>query len=99
MAAFDLSRLRVPLGSLAVDGALVVSLIWQGATMTQKLEEVSRRLSSVEVQRIQPEADRRLSVIEAELVNNAHWRERVEQKIDILLVQHPDPVRYEARRK
>ena len=85
MANIDFTKFRVPLGSLAVDATLVVTLIWWGATITQKLDEMSRRVTTVETQRLQPEADRRLSVIEAELANNARWRDRIESKIDLLV--------------
>ena len=85
MANIDFTKFRVPLGSLAVDATLVVTLIWWGATITQKLDEMSRRVSAVEVQRIQPDADRRLAVLEAAAVADARWRERIEQKIDQLI--------------
>lgn len=86
MAALDLSRFRVPLGSLAVDASLVVALVWWGAQMTERFDQMSRRLETVEQQRIQPDADRRLAVLEAAAVSDARWRERIEQKIDQLLV-------------
>lgn len=86
MAAIDLSRFRVPLGSLAVDASLVVALVWWGAQMTERFDQMSRRLESVEQLRIQPDADRRLAVLEAAAVADARWRERIEQKIDQLLV-------------
>jgi len=86
MAAIDLSKFRVPLGSLAVDASLVVALVWWGAQMTERFDQMSRRLETVEQQRIQPDADRRLAVLEAAAVSDARWRERIEQKIDQLLV-------------
>lgn len=85
MAALDLSRFRVPLGSLAVDASLVVALVWWGAQMTERFDQMSRRLETVEQLRIQPDADRRLAVLEAAAVSDARWRERIEQKIDQLL--------------
>lgn len=86
MAALDLSKFRVPLGFLAVDASLVISLVWWGASMTERFDQMSRRLETVEQQRIQPDADRRLAVLEAAAVADARWRERIEQKIDQLLV-------------
>lgn len=86
MAAIDLSKFRVPLGSLAVDASLVVALVWWGAQMTERFDQMSRRLETVEQLRIQPDADRRLAVLEAAEVSDARWRERIEQKIDQLLV-------------
>jgi hypothetical protein len=86
MAAIDLSKFRVPLGALAVDASLVVALVWWGAQMTERFDQMSRRLETVEQQRIQPDADRRLAVLESAAVADARWRERIEQKIDQLLV-------------
>lgn len=86
MASIDLSKFRVPLGSLAVDASLVISLVWWGASMTERLDQMSRRLEYVEQMRIQPDADRRLAVLESAAVADARWRERIEQKIDQLLV-------------
>lgn len=85
VASFDLSKFRVPLGSLAVDASLVFTLVWWGAVMTERLDQMSRRIDAVESQKIQPDADRRLAVLEAAAVADARWRERIEQKIDALL--------------
>ena len=82
MSASDLSKFRVPLGSLMVDASLVVALIWWGATMTQRLDEMSRRIQTVESQKIQPEADRRIAVIEARLVDQTTRLQSIEDKLD-----------------
>lgn len=84
---FDFSRLRIPLGSLAVDATLVVALIWWGAQMTSHLGEMDRRLAAVEKQSIQPEADKRLALLEAEAISARMWRERMERKLDDVLDQ------------
>lgn len=85
MAALDLSKFRVPLGSLAVDASLVVALVWWGAQMTERFDQMIRRLEALESQKIQPDADRRLAVLESAAAADARWRERIEQKIDQLL--------------
>ena len=82
MSATDLSKFRVPLGSLVVDASLVVALIWWGATMTQRLDEMSRRIQNVEQVKIQPEADRRIAVIEARLVDQTTRLQSIEDKLD-----------------
>ena len=82
MSASDLSKFRVPLGSLMVDASLVVALIWWGATMTQRLDEMSRRIQTVESQKIQPEADRRIAVIEARLADQTNRLQSIEDKLD-----------------
>jgi hypothetical protein len=78
----DFSKLRVPLGSLVVDASLVLALIWWGATMTQRLEEMSRRIETVEQVKIQPEADRRIAVIEARLADQTNRLQSIEDKLD-----------------
>ena len=82
MSASDLSKFRVPLGSLMVDASLAVALIWWGATMTQRLDEMSRRIQTVESQKIQPEADRRIAVIEARLADQTNRLQSIEDKLD-----------------
>ena len=82
MSASDLSKFRVPIGSLMVDASLVVALIWWGATMTQRLDEMSRRIQTVESQKIQPEADRRIAVIEARLADQTNRLQSIEDKLD-----------------
>lgn len=81
-APVDFSKLRVPLGSLVVDASLVLALIWWGATMTQRLEEMSRRIQTVEQVKIQPEADRRIAVIEARLADQTNRLQSIEDKLD-----------------
>jgi len=76
-------RLKMPFGSLVIDGALVVSLIWSWATMTETLRSFDIRLHNVEVA-----ADRhggyesRLSVVEASQV--AQDKNYEELKLDIV---------------
>lgn len=84
-ASPDFSKFRVPLGSLVVDASLVLALIWWGATMTQRLEEMSRRIQTVEQVKIQPEADRRIAVIEARLADQTTRLQSIEDKLDRVL--------------
>lgn len=92
MSPSTLDKFRVPLGSLVVDASLVVALIWWGATMTERLEQMSRRIDSLDGRGTQVQADRRLAVIETQQAddnrNMAEIREhllRVEEKVDRLL--------------
>lgn len=87
MNSADLSKFRVPLGSLVVDASLVIALIWGAATMTQRLDEMSRRIEMVEQVKIQPEADRRIAVIEAQLANQTERLKSIEDKLDRALLQ------------
>ena len=78
----DLSKFKVPTGSLLVDGGLVVALIIWGTQMTSSLDAISARLEKVEQQSIQPEADRRIAVIEARLADTTERLQSIETKLD-----------------
>lgn len=85
----DRSSWRVPAGSLVVDGALVVSLVWSMATMTARLEQIDARISSVEQREISVQSEPRLRVLERradEMIEfKAEVREqlnRIEEKLD-----------------
>lgn len=78
----DLSKFKVPTGSLLVDGGLVVALIIWGTQMTSSLDAISARLEKVEQQSIQPEADRRIAVIEARLADTTQRLQSIEAKLD-----------------
>lgn len=83
--AVDVSKFRVPLGSLVVDASLVVALIWWGATMTERLETMSERIAMIELQRIQPEADRRIAVIENQQSALEKRLGNIDDKLDRIL--------------
>lgn len=81
----DFSKFKVPTGSLLVDGGLVVALIIWGTQMTSKLDAISQRLEKVEQVSIQPEADRRIAVIEARLSDTNSRLQSIEGKLDRVL--------------
>jgi len=81
----DFSKFKVPTGSLLVDGGLVVALIIWGTQMTSSLDAISARLQRVEQQSIQPEADRRIAVIEARLGDTTERLQSIEAKLDRVL--------------
>ena len=81
----DLSKFKVPTGSLLVDGGLVIALIIWGTQMTSSLEGISKRLEKVEQVSIQPEADRRIAVIEARLADTSSRLQSIEAKLDRVL--------------
>jgi hypothetical protein len=81
----DLSKFKVPTGSLLVDGGLVIALIIWGTQMTSSLEVISKRLEKVEQVSIQPEADRRIAVIEARLADTSSRLQSIENKLDRVL--------------
>lgn len=78
----SLSKFRVPIGSLVVDASLVVALIWWGASMTEKFTVISRRMDIIEQVKIQPEADRRIAVIESRMVDTTARLQSIEAKLD-----------------
>jgi hypothetical protein len=85
MTMIDLSKFKVPTGSLLVDGGLVIALIIWGTQMTSSLEVISKRLEKVEQVSIQPEADRRIAVIEARLADTSNRLQSIENKLDRVL--------------
>lgn len=84
---FDPTKLKVPPGSLLVDISLVIALFYWGGQMTERLENMSKRLDVVEQVKIQPEADRRIAVIEAQLANQTERLKSIEDKLDRALVR------------
>lgn len=83
----DLEKLRIPLGSLVVDASLVVALIWWGATMTARLENISERVRTVEAVKVTPETERRLSVIETREEEIYRRLENIERQNSEILVE------------
>lgn len=81
----DLSKFKVPTGSLLVDGGLVLALVVWGTQMTSSLEQIAKRVEKVESQTIQPEADRRIAVIEARLLDTQSRLQSIEDKLDRVL--------------
>lgn len=80
----DLSKWRVPAGSLMVDASLVVALVWNAATMTESLKHLSERMDKVEkIAEISvPDAQGRLRVLEDQ--NGVQDRALRELKEDIV---------------
>lgn len=90
--AVDLKSWRVPIGSLVVDASLVVALIWWGATMTERLDQLMRRIDQIDGQGSMVQADKRLSVVESRqgdvdrrLEELRQQNSRIEAKVDRLL--------------
>lgn len=90
--AVDLSKYRVPLGSLIVDMSMVVTLIWWGATITERLEQLSKRIDGIDGSTTQVAADKRIAVVEARqnevdrrLLDLKDQNSRIETKVDRLL--------------
>ncbi len=93
MSPSSFEKFRVPLGSLVVDASLVVALIWWGATMTERLDEMSRRIDALDGTRAQVSSNvSKLAAIEAKQADGDRSLQeirdhvlRVESKVDRLL--------------
>ena len=86
----DFAKFRIPLGSLIVDVTLVGALIWSMATMTAKLDEISRRVAAVERIEITPEASRRISIIETREAEFLRRIDKLDNKVDMILDRLPE---------
>lgn len=80
---------RVPAGSLVVDGALVISLIWAIASQTEQLRHMNERLTIIEQLESSLQTEPRLRVLERradEVVEFKsevkHQLNRIEEKLD-----------------
>jgi hypothetical protein len=87
--AIDVSRLKVPAGSLVVDAALVVALIWGAATMTEQLEQINARVDAIESGNIRHNGEARLLVLERRADDSDEFKKemraqlgRIEDKLD-----------------
>ncbi len=60
------SKWAVPRGSLVVDTALVVMLLWGQASITETLKSLSDRVTKIEQTDTDVGADRRIGVLEKE---------------------------------
>jgi hypothetical protein len=83
--AIDFAKLKIPPGSLIVDAALVFALFYGLGQLTERMEYISKRLEQVEAIKIQPEADRRIAVIEAQMANQTERLKSIESKLDRVL--------------
>lgn len=74
----SISRFRVPLGSLVVDGALVMTLVFSTGQMMERFDQMDARIQ--ELQSIR--AETRLNSLELRAVHTERWQG--ELKIDIM---------------
>jgi len=78
----DTSKWRVPAGSLVVDGALVLSLVWSIATTTEQLEQLSVRLAGMESKASTVQTEPRLSVLERRADEMTEFKSEVRQQLN-----------------
>jgi tetrahydromethanopterin S-methyltransferase subunit G len=83
--AMDLSKLKIPAGSLVLDAALMLGMFYGLGQVTERLENISKRVETVEAVKIQPEADRRIAVIEVQMATQTERLKSIESKLDRVL--------------
>ncbi len=91
-----LDRLRIPLGSLLVDSALVLTLVFTAGQMTSRFEAMDSRLAAVESRSINERLPERTALLEqrmaqgerdrAEILDALH---RIEAKLDQKMDKRP----------
>lgn len=78
----DLTRFKTPLGSLIVDGSLVVALIWWGSGVTATLDNINVRVTKTEATLDERQtALQRLAVAEAQIIAVAKSQEELKSDI------------------
>lgn len=80
-----LSKFRVPVGSLLVDSALVVALLFGLGQQTQALDEVARRVAAIE--RVDSASrtavlERRMDIADRDRDEVLAYLKRIEDKLD-----------------
>jgi hypothetical protein len=82
-------KLRIPLGSLVVDGALVLFLAFTAGQMTNRFEAMDARLAAVEARGINDRLPERAALLEQRMAQGERDRaeildalRRIETKLD-----------------
>lgn len=78
MSPENIARFRVPLGSLIVDGALVLSLVFSTGQMMERFDTMDRRMQQLE----ELQAASRLSTLEMRATQMERYQS--ELKVDIV---------------
>ena len=79
--AADLSRFKVPAGSLLVDGALVFALVYYGGQLTERLEQVNKRVSTIEATTTVQNTSARVLVLERRAEEQAEFKREVYERL------------------
>lgn len=81
----DLAKIKTVPGYVFADGALVLGIVWWSAVLTERFEMTVKRVDAMEQVKIQPEADRRIAVIEARMADTTNRLASIESKLDRIL--------------
>lgn len=81
----DLTKLRMPIGSMVVDIALVVAIIYGGGQLTEKLSQVSARVERIENRElVMTNNGRAIGVLEARQNADDQFRVELNHRLDKL---------------
>lgn len=80
--AADFSRFKVPAGSLLVDGALVFALVYYGGQLTERLEQMNRRVEMIEATTVRQNTDARVLVLERRAQEQAEFKAEVRDQLN-----------------
>lgn len=88
-AVSALDKLRVPIGSLVVDGALVIYLAFMGGQMQTRFESMDTRLANVEARTVSDRLPERTALLEQRMAQGERDRteildalRRIENKLE-----------------
>lgn len=84
-----LERFRIPLGSIVVDGVMVLTLVFMAGKMTSRFEAMDARLATVESRTIADRLPERTALLEQRMAQGERDRteilealHRIENKLD-----------------
>lgn len=87
--AVDLSRFKVPVGSLVLDAALVIALIVSDTRQTEQLSQINQRVQTIEAGHIRQNSEARIMVLERRADESDDFKRemrsqlnRIEDKLD-----------------
>lgn len=81
----DVAKFKVPVGAVVVDATLILIAVWWTGKLTERFEIMASRVDAIEQVKIQPEADRRIAVIEARMADTTNRLASIESKLDRIL--------------
>jgi hypothetical protein len=81
----DATKFKIPVGAVVLDVSLVIVAVWWTGKLMERLEVMARRVDAIEQVKIQPEADRRIAVIEARMADTTNRLASIESKLDRIL--------------
>ena len=81
----DGTKFKVPVGTIVLDVSLIVIAVWWTGKLMERIEAMTRRVDIMEQVKIQPEADRRIAIIETRMADTTNRLASIESKLDRIL--------------